>query len=80
MDTLRLIRTAGAVAELVKKFLRDEELDANSAQSCLHEALCTWHLLGDQADLTAQEVLEHNMQKLEGRAQRGTQSGSGDDR
>jgi len=77
---LGLAAEAGEVANKVKKIIRDGELDHNSIVAELGD--CLWYLAALCRDLNVDmaDVAAENLQKLQGRMERGTLAGSGDNR
>lgn len=77
---LGLAGEAGEVAEKVKKWIRDGNLDPDAVKKELGDVL--WYVAAVASDLglTLDEVASANVQKLESRAARGTLGGSGDNR
>lgn len=80
LDALRLVRAGGSVSELMKKFIRDGHLDQDAARIRLEEVFIAWHALCTASGLAAEQVVNMNYEKVEGRAHRGTIRGSGDNR
>jgi NTP pyrophosphatase (non-canonical NTP hydrolase) len=83
--TLGLVNEAGEFAGKIKKIFRDKngiisEMDRQALKGELGDVL--WYLtqLCTELNLTLEEVAEHNLQKLFSRLERGTISGSGDER
>lgn len=83
--TLGLVGEAGEVAEKVKKVIRDNggTLDDDSKYKIALELsdVC-WYMatLASELGLPLSEVFNMNMEKLSSRKERGTLSGSGDNR
>lgn len=77
---LGLAGEAGEVAEKVKKWIRDGNLDPDAVKKELGDVL--WYVAAVASDLglTLDDVASANVQKLESRAARGTLGGSGDNR
>jgi len=77
---LGLAAEAGEVANKVKKIIRDGELDHGSIVAELGD--CLWYLAALCRDLNVDmaDVAAENLQKLQGRMERGTLAGSGDNR
>lgn len=78
--SLGLCGEAGEVAEKIKKFIRDGELDPVALSKEFGDVF--WYLtqLCRAMGVTPSEVLVGNAQKLTQREVRGTLKGSGDDR
>ena len=83
--TLGLVGEAGEVAEKVKKLIRDgdgvlTDYDRSAIAKELGD-IC-WYLavLSYELDYTLEEVMQLNLDKLRSRLERGTLTGSGDDR
>jgi NTP pyrophosphatase (non-canonical NTP hydrolase) len=80
---LGLASEAGEVAGVVKKKIRDNTYSLEYKQKMKKEmGDCFWYLarLCDELDLSIQEVLEANVDKLQSRKQRDKLTGEGDDR
>jgi len=79
-----LAAEAGEVAGLYAKFLRDSNRDLNPLQDALMKELgdCLWFVasIAKLYDVKLSDVAKMNIDKLEGRSQRGTIGGSGDER
>ena len=77
---LGLAGEAGEVAEKVKKWIDDGNVDPDAVKKELGDVL--WYVAAVASDLglTLDEVAAANVQKLESRAARGTLGGSGDNR
>ena len=77
---LGLSGEAGEVAEKVKKWIRDGNLDNNEIAKELGDVL--WYIAALAGDLgiTMEEIAEQNIQKLRDRSARGKIQGSGDNR
>lgn len=79
--TLGLASESGEIASKVKKCIRDHtQFDRQDMVRELGDVL--WYVAAIASDLgiTLQEVAEANINKLSSRKERGTLSGSGDDR
>lgn len=80
---LGVVNEAGEVAGKVKKYLRGDYDFRELQQHVLDEAGdCLWYLarLCDELGLTLDEVMQHNIDKLESRKQRNVIKGNGDNR
>lgn len=82
---LGLTGEAGEVADKVKKILRDKngemgEQDKIAIKKELGD--CLWYITASAMELgfTLEDVISANIEKMQGRRERGTLSGSGDDR
>ena len=83
--TLGLVGESGAVAEKIKKVLRDKNGNFDyESKTAIKKELgdVLWYLanLCNELDFTLNEVAEENLEKLNNRLSRGKISGSGDDR
>jgi NTP pyrophosphatase (non-canonical NTP hydrolase) len=92
--SLGLAGEAGEIANKVKKMYRDDNLhslvgDFKSAylykkkddiKAELGDVLWYITALAQECDLTLEEIMKYNMEKLLGRRERGTIQGSGDNR
>lgn len=80
-NTLGLIGEAGEVAEKVKKLIRDNtKVNRDDIIKELGDVAFYLTALANYFDGSLEEVLVVNMDKLDGREQRGTLRGSGDNR
>ena len=79
-----LAAEAGEVAGVYAKFLRDANRSLYPIQNDLMKELgdCLWFVasIAKLYDVKLSDVAKMNIEKLEGRLQRGTIGGSGDDR
>lgn len=83
--TLGLVSEAGEVAGKVKKIIRDKGgviIDADKLELLKEISDCCWYVSRLSAFLgsSTEKVCEINFLKLKSRAERGTISGSGDNR
>lgn len=81
--TLGLASEAGEVAGVVKKKIRDNTYSLEYQEKLKKEiGDCFWYLarLCDELDLSINEVLTANIEKLQSRKQRDKLTGDGDDR
>lgn len=80
-NTLGLVGEAGEVAEKVKKLLRDKtRFSSADIIKELGDVVFYATALANYYGSDLQGVLDSNVDKLDGREERGTLSGSGDDR
>ena len=70
----------GEVLELLKKRVRDDTLDLNHLKKELGDVLYYWSMLCNAFGLSPTDVMAANMEKVNGRYERGTLKGSGEDR
>ena len=81
--TLGLASEAGEVSGVVKKYIR-QDFDLDTAQDKLTKELGDvmwyWARLCDELGLDPQEVMQKNIDKLQGRKVNKTLQGDGDDR
>jgi NTP pyrophosphatase (non-canonical NTP hydrolase) len=70
----------GEVLEKLKKWIRDGNYDRNDIKKELGDLLYYLTKTALTCDLTLDEVMSANVEKLEGRKARGTEQGSGDHR
>lgn len=82
---LGLCGEAGEVAEKIKKVIRDKDsdfgqLDLDDLTKELGDVL--WHIavVGEYFDISLEDIGAKNIEKLASRLERGTLSGSGDNR
>ena len=80
-NTLGLVGEAGEVAEKVKKLLRDKtRFSPEEIIKELGDVVFYATALANYYGAGLQEVIEINVEKLDGRERRGTLGGSGDNR
>jgi|TARA_R110000744_G_scaffold40439_2_gene91730 NTP pyrophosphatase (non-canonical NTP hydrolase) len=80
-NTLGLVGEAGEVAEKIKKYIRDGTgVKQKDIIKELGDVIFYTTALANYFYSNLPEVMEVNMDKLDGREARGTLSGSGDDR
>jgi len=80
-NTLGLVGEAGEVAEKIKKLLRDKtRFSSADIIKELGDVVFYATALANYYDANLQEVIETNIDKLDGREKRGTLGGSGDNR
>lgn len=78
--SLGLPGETGEVIELLKKRVRDGNLDLKNLKKELGDVLYYWAMLCVAFGFKPSEVIETNQEKINSRYARGTMSGSGDDR
>lgn len=78
--TIGLGEEAGEVLGLLKKRVRDGNLDLNNLKKELGDVLYYWAMLCNYFKISPTDVIATNMFKIEDRHKRGTLRGSGDDR
>lgn len=78
--SLGLAGETGEVVEHLKKYLRDGNIDQTALVKELGDVLAYMVLIGQYFNITLEEVMESNHQKISSRIQRGTMRGSGDER
>jgi len=80
-NTLGLVGEAGEVAEKIKKLIRDSNRFSNEdIVKELGDVVFYATALANYFESSLEEVIEVNVEKLDGRERRGTLGGSGDDR
>lgn len=77
---LGLAGEAGEVAEKIKKKARDGVLDVDALRLELGDVLYYLARIATETGIRFSDVAFANIEKLEGRKERGTLQGSGDDR
>lgn len=82
---LGLVGETGEIAEKVKKLIRDQDSDLQKLDKAditkeLGDVLWYLAVLANFLDIKLDTVANANLEKLRGRLQRGTLSGSGDNR
>lgn len=77
---LGLAGEAGEVADHIKKFLRDGDLNHEAVAKELGDVLWYVAMLASDLEYDLSEIAQMNMDKLSGRHTRGTIGGSGDER
>jgi len=77
---LGLAGEAGEVAEKVKKWIRDGNLDRDAIAKELGDVLWYIAAMATDLDLDLDRIADMNIQKLADREMRGKIKGSGDDR
>jgi predicted nucleic acid-binding Zn ribbon protein len=80
LEGSRLAGACAAVAEALKKFVRDAELDRTKLRAALARTVDQWAVVCHTAGFDWTEVLAANRAKVDDRAARGTARGSGDER
>lgn len=77
---------AGEVSSLVKKLMRDKGGDIRNTdfqrEMCKELGDCMWYIsqMCNELNIDLGVIMEYNLEKLQGRKDRGTLGGSGDDR
>ena len=77
---LGLTSEAGEVAGKVKKLIRDGKGDKKASASEIGDVLWYCAMLAKETDVPLNEIMKENLRKLHSRKERGTLSGSGDER
>ena len=77
---LGLTSEAGEVAGKVKKLIRDGKGDKKAIASEIGDVLWYCAMLAKETDVPLNEIMKENLRKLHSRKERGTLSGSGDER
>lgn len=77
---LGLAGETGEVVEHLKKYLRDGVINQDALTKELGDVLSYIVLLGRYFDITLEDVMEANHQKISSRIERGMMKGSGDNR
>ena len=77
---LGLTSEAGEVAGKVKKLIRDGKGDKKAIASEIGDVLWYCAMLAKETDVPLNTIMQDNLKKLHGRKERGTLSGSGDER
>ena len=77
---LGLSDEAGEVAGKINKMYRDGAFDPEGIAKELGDVMWYLTMLADTLGYTLDDILKLNLQKLEGREERGTLGGSGDNR
>ena len=79
-NTLGLVGEAGEVAEKIKKLFRDGAVDEDAIKKEIGDVVFYATALANYFNGNLQEVIDINVDKLDGREARGTIQGSGDNR
>ena len=77
---LGLTSEAGEVAGKVKKLIRDGKGDKKAIAAEIGDVLWYCAMLAKETDVPLNEIMKENLRKLHSRKERGTLSGSGDER
>jgi len=77
---LGLTSEAGEVAGKVKKLIRDGKGDKKAIASEIGDVLWYCAMLAKETDVPLNDIMKENLRKLHSRKERGTLSGSGDER
>ena len=81
VPTLGIAGEAGEVAEKMKKFFRgDGPLDFGETAIEISDVIFYCAVLAERLDYTLEEILQIQVDKINGRIERGTRRGEGDDR
>ncbi len=80
LTALQLVAAQGKVAEAVKKFIRDGSLNRDKFTAAMLDVYVIWQALCAQSGYHWRDILQSNVDKVEGRVTRGTLRGSGDHR
>ena len=81
VPTLGLVGEAGEVAEKMKKHFRgDGELDPYAVATEISDVLFYVAVLADRLGFRLDEIMEIQVRKINGRIERGTRRGEGDNR
>jgi NTP pyrophosphatase (non-canonical NTP hydrolase) len=70
----------GEVCEYIKKYVRDGTVDEAKLLKEFGDVLYYTLMLARRFGFSVEDIVNANVEKLEGRVQRGTQKGSGDSR
>ena len=76
--TLGLAGEVGEVMEYIKKYVRDGTVNGDLLRKELGDVFFYWCMIARHFGFTPEEIINANVEKLQGRVQRGTQRGSGD--
>ena len=77
---LGLTSEAGEVAGKVKKLIRDGKGDKKAIASEIGDVLWYCAMLAKETEVPLNDIMKENLRKLHSRKERGTLSGSGDER
>ena len=77
---LGLTSEAGEVAGKVKKLIRDGKGDKKAIASEIGDVLWYCAMMAKEVGVPLNEIMKENLRKLHSRKERGTLSGSGDER
>jgi NTP pyrophosphatase (non-canonical NTP hydrolase) len=80
VSTMGLAGETGEVCEIIKKDIRDGNIDKTALKKELGDVLAYLTNIANMYDISLEDVAIANIDKLESRMQRGTLRGSGDDR
>jgi NTP pyrophosphatase (non-canonical NTP hydrolase) len=80
VPTLGITGEAGEVAEKMKKFFRGDDMDLKTVGPELGDVLFYVAVLANRLGFTLSEVAQMEVDKINGRIERGTRRGDGDDR
>lgn len=77
---LGMTSEAGEVAGKVKKLIRDGEGDKVAIASEIGDVIWYCAMMAKEVGVPLNDIMKENLKKLHGRKERGTLSGSGDER
>jgi NTP pyrophosphatase (non-canonical NTP hydrolase) len=80
VSSLGIAGEAGEVAEIMKKYIRDGNLNLTDLKKELGDVVAYVAVLGSMFAISLEEILIGNIDKLESRSKKGTLRGSGDNR
>lgn len=80
LKTLHLVAAQGHVTEAIKKFIRDGSLNREKFRSAMLTVFILWQELCGESGYHWRDILQVNVDKVNGRWTRGTSRGSGDHR
>jgi NTP pyrophosphatase (non-canonical NTP hydrolase) len=80
VSSLGIAGEAGEVAEIMKKYIRDGNINQADLRKELGDVIAYVVVLASMFDISLEEILIGNIDKLESRSKKGTLRGSGDNR